>query len=132
MRISDWSADVCSADLAGMFANISRTGPGVMRLVVPSEAVIDTGRRKCVIVRRGGAFLPVDVETGRQVDPWTELLSGIGQGEEVVVSGQFLIDSEASLSGVVDRLRAQAAQQQRPPAGPIGIASCRERGCQYV
>ena len=103
--------------LAGMFANISLTGTGGMALVVPSEAVIDTGRRKVVIVRRGGAFLPVDVETGRQLDPWTELLSGIGRGEEVVVSGQFLIDSEASLSGVVDRLRAQAAQQQRPPAG---------------
>ena len=75
-----------------------------MALVVPSEAVIDTGQRKVVIVRRNGAFVPVNVQTGREVGEWTQILSGVQAGDQVVASGQFLIDSEASLSGFVDRM----------------------------
>jgi Cu(I)/Ag(I) efflux system membrane fusion protein len=88
----------------GMFANVTIQGTGGMALVVPSEAVIDTGRRKVVIVRRNGAFVPVNVQTGRELGEWTQILSGIQTGDQVVASGQFLIDSEASLSGFVDRM----------------------------
>ena len=102
--------------LAGMFANITIRGTGGMALVVPSEAVIDTGRRRVVIARRNGAFLPVEVEMGRQLDEWTQILSGVQRGDEVVVSGQFLIDSEASLSGVMDRLAAASRQPAGEPA----------------
>ncbi|MDQ3510289.1 MAG: efflux RND transporter periplasmic adaptor subunit [Pseudomonadota bacterium] len=98
--------------LAGMFANITIMGTGGMALAVPSEAVIDTGRRKVVLVRRNGAFLPREVVTGREAQDWTEIVTGIEPGAEVVVSGQFLIDSEASLTGVTERLNANA-----PPAG---------------
>ena len=111
--------------LAGMFANINIMGTGGMALVVPTEAVIDTGRRKVVIVRRNDAFIPAQVETGRELDQWTEIRSGIARGEEVVVSGQFLIDSEASLSGVLDRLQAQATQQRGRPAAPQGTGTIR-------
>lgn len=107
--------------LAGMFANVTIMGTGGMALVVPSEAVIDTGRRKVVIVKRDSAFLPVEVVTGRELDQWTQVLSGVQRGDQVVVSGQFLIDSEASLSGVMDRLTAQARQQAaQPPALATG------------
>ena len=92
----------------GMFANVTIMGTGGMALVVPSEAVIDTGRRKVVIVRRNGGFVPAVVETGRELQDWTQILSGIEPGAEVVVSGQFLIDSEASLSGMMERLNANA------------------------
>lgn len=92
----------------GMFANVTIQGTGGMALVVPSEAVIDTGRRRVVIVRRNDAFIPVEVETGREVGEWTQILGGVEQGDRVVTSGQFLIDSEASLSGVIDRLEANA------------------------
>lgn len=96
----------------GMFANVRILGTGGMALVVPTEAVIDTGRRKVVIVRRDNAFVPVEVVTGREAEEMTQILEGLEPGAEVVVSGQFLIDSEASLSGVVQRLNANA-----PPTG---------------
>ena len=88
---------------AGMFANVTIQGTGGMALVVPSEAVIDTGRRKVVIVRRNGVFVPVAIQTGRELGEWTQILSGIQAGDQVVASGQFLIDSEASLSGFIAR-----------------------------
>lgn len=99
---------------SGMFANVTLQGAGGMAVVVPSEAVIDTGRRKVVIVKRGGSFVPQEVRTGRDYDQWTEIAAGLRPGEEVVASGQFLIDSEASLSGYLSRLettRAPAPKQ---------------------
>jgi len=91
----------------GMFANIEIQGTGGMALVVPSEAVIDTGKRKIVIVRRNGTFFPAEVSTGRDSGPWTQILTGISPGDQVVASGQFLIDSEASISGLMARLNSQ-------------------------
>jgi Cu(I)/Ag(I) efflux system membrane fusion protein len=89
---------------SGMFANVTLQGAGGMAVVVPSEAVIDTGRRQVVIVKRGGSFVPQEVRTGRDYDQWTEIAAGLRPGEDVVASGQFLIDSEASLSGFMSRL----------------------------
>jgi membrane fusion protein, copper/silver efflux system len=94
----------------GMFANVTLQGAGGMAIVVPSEAVIDTGRRQVVIVKRGGIFVPQEVKVGRDYDEWTEILAGIQPGQEVVASGQFLIDSEASLQGVISRLQATQGQ----------------------
>lgn len=112
----------------GMFANVTIQGTGGMALAVPSEAVIDTGRRKLVVVRRNGAFLPAEVATGRDAGAWTEILSGIGPGEEVVASGQFLIDSESSLSGVVARLNRGAQQPAARPA--VGEGTVRSMDMQ--
>ena len=108
----------------GMFANVQIMGTGGTALAVPSEAVIDTGRRKIVIVRRNGAFLPVEVSAGRDAGEWTQIASGLSQGEEVVASGQFLIDSEASISGVMARLNrgvtsGQPAEQLARGQGKI-------------
>ena len=89
---------------SGMFANVTLQGTGGMAVVVPSESVIDTGRRQVVIVKRGGSFVPQEVRTGRDYDQWTEIAAGLRPGEDVVASGQFLIDSEASLSGFMSRL----------------------------
>ena len=99
----------------GMFANVTVQGTGGMALVVPSEALIDTGRRQVVIVRRNGAFTPQEVRVGRDYQDWTEIVAGLKPGEEVVASGQFLIDSEASLSGVIARL--QTSQPAAPQTG---------------
>jgi membrane fusion protein, copper/silver efflux system len=96
----------------GMFANVSLQGAGGMAIVVPSEAVIDTGRRQVVIVKRGGGFVPQEVKIGRDYDRWTEILTGLQPGDEVVASGQFLIDSEASLQGFLSRL--QPSQSSGP------------------
>ena len=97
----------------GMFANVSLQGAGGMAMVVPSEAVIDTGRRQVVIVKRGGSFVPQEVKTGRDVDQWTEIVAGLSPGEDVVASGQFLIDSEASLQGFLSRLQNTQAGAAR-------------------
>jgi Cu(I)/Ag(I) efflux system membrane fusion protein len=74
-------------------------------LLVPTEAVIQTGRRALVMVaEEGGRFAPVDVETGLETGGQTEIRRGLTAGQRVVVSSQFLIDSEASLKGVEARL----------------------------
>lgn len=109
----------------GMFANVTINGTGGMALVVPSEAVIDTGRRKVVIVRRNGAFIPVEVVTGREAQDQTQILSGIEPGAQVVVSGQFLIDSEANLSGVMERLNANAPREGAAEQLPVATGTIR-------
>ena len=90
----------------GMFANVTMHGAGGTALVVPSEAVIDTGRRQVVVVKRAGSLIPQEVKIGRDYDEWTEIVAGLQPGEQVVASGQFLIDSEASLQGFLNRLQA--------------------------
>lgn len=76
-------------------------------LTVPSEAVIRTGLRNLVIVSRpDGAFEPVEVTLGSAIGNRLEIMSGVVEGQQVVASGQFLIDSEANLTGVLERLRS--------------------------
>ena len=91
----------------GMYANVAFTGQTHEALSVATESIIATGKRKLVIVNEANGYRPVEVTTGQERDNATEILSGLTEGEEVVVSGQFLIDSEASLSGVLARLSQQ-------------------------
>lgn len=91
----------------GMYANINFTGQTHEALAIPTESVIETGKRKIVIVKSQNGYRPVEVVTGQERDNQTEVLKGISEGDEVVSSGQFLIDSEASLSGVLARLSKQ-------------------------
>jgi Cu(I)/Ag(I) efflux system membrane fusion protein len=77
-------------------------------LYVASESVIHTGLRTLVILAGGpGRFIPTEVRTGAEVNGNTVILSGLNEGDRVVASGQFLIDSEASLKGVLARLGAE-------------------------
>jgi Cu(I)/Ag(I) efflux system membrane fusion protein len=89
----------------GMFARVSFSPSDAREvLAVPSEAVIRTGRRTLVMVTgKDGRFAPVEVETGAEGDGKTEIRKGLAEGDKVVSSGQFLIDSEASLKGVEAR-----------------------------
>ena len=74
-------------------------------LLIPTEAVIQTGKRVVVMLAEDkGKFRPVDVETGIESNGQTEIRRGLQVGQRVVVSSQFLIDSEASLKGVEARL----------------------------
>jgi len=91
----------------GMYANVAFTGQTHEALSVATESIIATGKRKLVIVKEVNGYRPAEVTTGQERDNATEILSGLTEGEEVVVSGQFLIDSEASLSGVLARLSQQ-------------------------
>jgi Cu(I)/Ag(I) efflux system membrane fusion protein len=99
--------------LPGMFATVN-FAPGARKevLLVPSEAVIQTGRRSVVIVAQGdGRFAPVEVETGLDSNGQTEIRKGLSAGQNVVVSGQFLVDSEASLKAAATRMSEAASAQ---------------------
>ena len=96
---------------------------------MPSEAVIHTWARSIVIVRDNTGFRPTEVRIGGELNGRTEILTGLSEGEHVVASGQFLIDSEASLSGVLTGLRqgppprssdehANHSSNENPPAPP--------------
>jgi Cu(I)/Ag(I) efflux system membrane fusion protein len=101
----------------GMFATVDFTPAASSEvLAVPSEAVIRTGRRNIVMVAQdGGKFVPAEIETGAEGKGMTEIRKGLNAGTQVVVSGQFLIDSEASLRGMTARMGepATAAQTHR-------------------
>ncbi|WP_296652653.1 efflux RND transporter periplasmic adaptor subunit [Paraburkholderia sp.] len=100
----------------------------VLRLLVPSEAVITTGRRSVVIVKdASGRLLPVEVTVGRDVGNETEVTGGLDEGATVVASGQFLIDSEASLKSVLPRLEGAAgASAAAPTSAPAAAAQTYE------
>ncbi|HWG68748.1 MAG TPA: efflux RND transporter periplasmic adaptor subunit [Steroidobacteraceae bacterium] len=90
----------------GMFAAVHIHGAGQRRmLTLSSEAVIRTGTRSVVIVADDGThFRPVLVRVGAEYDGRSEILEGLTAGQNVVASGQFLIDSEANLRGAFDHL----------------------------
>ena len=98
----------------GMFAEVLlQSGGGRRTPLVPDEAVIATGSSTRVIVAEdGGRFRPVAIRIGQSADGKTEILAGLQGGERVVVSGQFLIDSEASLSGALERMPPATAEPQ--------------------
>jgi len=88
----------------GMFATVQLGGDDAPALLVPSEAVIRTGKRALVMLALdGGRYQPAEVRPGREAGGKTEILAGLEEGEQIVTSGQFLIDSEASLAGVEAR-----------------------------
>lgn len=103
----------------GMFVTVAFSGAkSPASVLVPSESVIRTGARDVVIVAAGeGRYTPVDVEVGRESGDLTEIRRGIAAGTRVVASGQFLIDSEASLRGVLARMNAGGASAADPHAG---------------
>ena len=80
------------------------------RLLIPSEAIITTGKRSLVIVKNSdGRLQPVTITVGGDIGDNTEVMSGLTEGQQVVASGQFLIDSEASLKSVLPKLEGSAA-----------------------
>lgn len=82
-------------------------------LMVPTEALIRTGTRTLVMVaEEEGSFRPVAVETGIETDGYTEIQAGLQAGQQVVLSGQFLLDSEASLRGLtVEKLAPETSSE---------------------
>lgn len=90
--------------LPGMYGQTTLQSTPRSVLSIPTEAVIVTGTRNVVIVQNRNQFRPATVITGLEQDGKTEIISGLREGEQVVASGQFLIDSEASLSGVLARM----------------------------
>jgi Cu(I)/Ag(I) efflux system membrane fusion protein len=98
----------------GMFVTMQFADPRPQKsLLVPSDAVIQTGKRSLVMVAEdNGRFRPVEVEAGIESGGKTEIKRGLQAGQRVVVSSQFLIDSEASLRGLEERLNQPAETRQ--------------------
>jgi len=92
----------------GMFATVRFGGVAAdTSVLVPAEAVIQTGTRSVVLVDAGdGKFVPRDVETGRRSADLVEIRKGLDAGQRIVVSGQFLVDSEANLKAALARMAA--------------------------
>ena len=100
----------------GMTAQVTLNRDAEQALVIPSEAVIRTGRRALVMLAEGkGRYRPVEVRIGREFDDRTEVLEGLEAGQTIVASGQFLLDSEASLRGVT----AQSLEQSDAASEPV-------------
>lgn len=89
-----------------MFADVVIHGePKVGALEIPREGLIVTGERASVVKDLGGGrFQPVDVVPGMETGGEVEILSGLEEGDRIVVSGQFLIDSESSLQASFMRM----------------------------
>jgi Cu(I)/Ag(I) efflux system membrane fusion protein len=88
----------------GLYATVRFGSTAKPALLVPTEAVIRTGRRDLVMLALdGGRYQPAEVRLGREANGQTEILAGLSEGERVVASGQFLLDSEASLGGLKAR-----------------------------
>jgi len=92
-----------------MYARVSiygRLRPAA--LTIPREALIRAPNRDRVVISLGdGQFRVHEVLTGMESGDWVEILAGIEEGDEVVTSSQFLIDSEASLAGSIQRLDSE-------------------------
>lgn len=104
--------------LPGMFVTVSfDSGAGKDALLIPAESVIRTGQRNIVMVDAGKAgFVATEIKTGREAEGMVEVLDGLKPGQKVVTSGQFLLDSEASLRGTAARMSTAPAA----PAVPAG------------
>lgn len=98
----------------GMFAQVSlHPVDGAEHPLVPTGAIVGDGiQARVIIAEPGGRFRPVAIRTGRSAGGKTEVLAGLDGGEQVVASGQFLIDSEASLSGALERLEGAGAVKE--------------------
>lgn len=100
----------------GMFARVAlMPAAAAAAIVVPDEALIADGDSTRVIVADdGGRFHATTVTTGRSAEGVTEIREGLTPGQRIVVSGQFLIDSEANLSGALDRLNGTEGPSPAP------------------
>ncbi len=98
-----------------MFTNVTLKIHLGKRLVIPEEAIIDTGLRQIVYVDKGdGNFEPREITIGLRTDQMVEVIRGLRAGEKVASSANFLIDSEAKLKGILPKSQNPGARSQKP------------------
>jgi RND family efflux transporter MFP subunit len=105
----------------GMFATVAFHPEAIASAVAsPSAAVIRSGRRNVVLVElEPGVYSPREVTLGHVSDGYVEVLQGLDEGETVVTSSQFLLDSEASLQEAIQRMvRRQASRADGETPAP--------------
>jgi Cu(I)/Ag(I) efflux system membrane fusion protein len=111
-----------------MYAEVELAVPAKGKvLAVPSSAVIHGGTRQVVLVEVAeGRFEPREVKLGMQGDSYVEVLAGVGEGEQVVVSANFLIDAESNLRAALGGMGGPAAPQ--PPASSATQPAAAHKG----
>jgi len=104
----------------GMFGTVTLVTDAARMLVVPKEAVLDTGLRQLVFLDRGeGAYAPYPVKLGRRGQDSVEVLEGIKEGDRIVTSANFLLDAESKLT---------SASSMQAMMGRIGMGDWQMRG----
>ena len=96
-----------------MYANVKIFGGAKENtIVIPLEGLIRTGREQRVIIALGdGKFEARNVKAGIESGDYVEIIEGINEGDNVVTSGQFLIDSEASMRASLNRMSAPDSEE---------------------
>jgi len=104
----------------GMYGNVLVQTDAVYTLVVPKEAVLETGLRQLVFMDRGqGRYEPASVKLGRRSQDDVEVLEGLKEGDQIVTSANFLLDAESKLA---------SASSMQAMMGRIGMADWQMRG----
>jgi membrane fusion protein, copper/silver efflux system len=96
----------------GMYGTLAMASSGPEKLVVPADAVLDGGKTKyAFVVHNKNQFEPRLITVGTTSDDWMEVTSGLVDGDEVVTSANFLIDSESRLKAAISGMSGNAAQK---------------------
>lgn len=104
----------------GLYGNVTLQSDAVRTLVVPKEAVLDTGLRQLVFMDRGqGRYEPASVTLGRRSQDSVEVVEGLKEGDRIVTSANFLLDAESKLA---------SAGSMQVMMGRIGMADWQMRG----
>jgi YHS domain-containing protein len=113
-----------------MFVNVDLPMSGPAAIIIPMEAVLDSGLKKTVFVDKGnGYFEPRQVETGRSLGERIEITRGLMPGEKIVVSGNFLLDSETRMQ----QASSTASEKiSRDPVCGMNINEANSKAAGYV
>lgn len=104
----------------GMYGNVIMQSDAVTTLLVPKEAVLDTGLRQLVFLDRGnGRYEPASIKVGRRSQDVVEVLEGLTEGDRIVTSANFLLDAESKLT---------SASSMQAMMGRIGMGDWQMRG----
>jgi RND family efflux transporter MFP subunit len=85
-------------------------------ITVPDQAIIHSGTRTLVVIAKGGGYFePLEIKIGQTAQGYTEVISGVREGEEIVVSSQFLIDSESNLKAAIMKMSGKKDGESNAP-----------------
>ena len=118
-----------------MYANVELIAGAerAKRLAVPDSAVLDSGTRQIVLVRKSeGLFEPREVKLGMRSDGYVEVMDGVKDGEEVVVGANFLIDAESNLKAAIGGFGHSAHGSQATPAAGTATTHAAEGTVESV
>ncbi|UVT17076.1 MAG: efflux RND transporter periplasmic adaptor subunit [Nitrospira sp.] len=104
----------------GMYGNVTLRTDSVRTLVVPKEAILDTGLRQLVFMDRGqGRYEPASIKVGRRSQDAVEVMEGLKEGDRIVTSANFLLDAESKLA---------SASSMQGMMGRVGMGDWQMRG----